>query len=342
MTKLTVIGTGLIGTSIGLRLRRDSENSDLRIVGVDHSRDHAREAQRRGAFHEVEPRIERAVRDASVVVIATPIIEIREVMETMAPSLEDGAIVTDVASSKAEVLRWAEQALPHSVHFVGGHPMAGRTEFGPRAAEAELFEGARWAIVASQSAAGAAVETVSGLAQRLGAKPMFMDAEEHDAYVAGVSHLPLVAATALFRLMRASEAWPELSLLAASGFKDTTRLAATDEGLSTDIAITNREQLVQWLQRYRRELYELEQLIEDPESEEDLYKLFTQASMDYVAYVNGAVGRTEVDQKGDFTVPGVGELMLGAGAAERLRVMTRRAEERAEEAARERGLRRRR
>jgi prephenate dehydrogenase len=245
----------------------------------------------------------------------------REVMGDISDRLEPGAVVTDTGSTKTRIMAWAAELLPSTVTFVGGHPLAGKTESGPGNASATLFEGARWVIVAPPKGdAQLALETVQGLAAIAGATAMYMDAEEHDAYVAAISHLPLLAATALFRLARSSEAWPELSVLAASGFKDTTRLAGTDEGLSFDIASTNREQLVGWLRRYRAELRDLEEAIDQAEPGEDLLRLFGQANVDYTAFRAGVVGRQEVDARGNAMADiGMTDLLLGGNFAERLR-----------------------
>src|SRR5262249_22309048 len=109
-----------------------------------------------------------------------------------------------------------------------------------------------------------------------------------------ISHVPLMAATALFQMARSSEAWPELSLLASSGFRDTTRLTGTEPSMAHDIAITNREQIVHWLQRYREALVKLEEAIRDAEHENDLFRTLSTANLDYTAYREGAVGRKEV------------------------------------------------
>ena len=334
--RVAILGTGLIGASIGLRLKAVARRGALEVVGADSYWDHAREAQRTGAVDRTERDPARAVEGASIIVLATPILAMRELMEDIAPALSEGAVVTDTGSTKADILEWARELLPRSVSFVGGHPMAGKTESGPSAAEASLFEDARWAVVPGAWAAEEAVETVRGLAMMMGAKPMFMDAQEHDAYVAAISHLPLMAATALFRLTRASEAWPELSLLAAGGFKDSTRVAGTDPAMAHDIAVTNRTQLVHWLQRYRDELQELQRRIEDVDGEEELFRILAQVNVDYTAFRAGVVGRSEVDEKEHRNVPDVAmlDMVIGGTLAQRVREMQERSDERLAESER--------
>lgn len=328
MTQLAILGTGLIGASIGLGLKAAEGTGDIEIIGFDTSREREREAERRKAIDRRASSLRDAVEGAALVVISTPVLATREVMETIASNLSEGTIVTDTCSTKTQVMQWAGELLPNSVNFVGSHPMAGKTEFGPAAAEAELFRDARWVVVPSRSASSDAVETVSGLATALGAKPMFMDAAEHDAYAAAISHLPMFAASALFRLVRDSEAWPEMSLLAASGFKDTTRLAGTDELMAHDIAVTNREQVVHWLQRLRGAIYDLEDMITDPDRDEEFLRHLAQLNIDHIAYHDGQIGRVEIDQKGSgIPVPGMTDMLLGGALSERLRQMTEESDE---------------
>ena len=323
MTRVAILGTGLIGASIGLGLKAAEGVGDIEITGFDTSREREREAERRDAIDHRARSLRDAVAGAALVVISTPVLATREVMEEIPSALQPGAIVTDTCSTKAQVMQWAEELLPNSVNFVGSHPMAGKTEFGPAAAEATLFQDARWVVVPSRSASSEAVETVAGLAGALGAKAMYMDADEHDAYAAAISHLPMFAASALFRLVRDSEAWPEMSLLAASGFKDTTRLAGTDELMAHDIAVTNREQVVHWLQRLRSSLYDIEDMLTDPDRDEELLRYLAQLNIDHIAYHDGQVGRVEIHQKGSgIPMPGMTDMFLGGALAERLRQMT--------------------
>jgi prephenate dehydrogenase len=335
--RVAIIGTGLIGTSIALGLKAKGPRG-LEIVGTDRSRENVREAQQMKAIDRIEPSLARAVDGASLVIIATPILSIREVMEDIAGYLEPGAVVTDTGSTKAEIMRWASMLLPKHAAFIGGHPMAGKTEAGPGAAEATLFEGARWVVTASRQAPKGAIELILGLARTLGATPQFMDPEEHDAYVAAVSHLPLMAATALFQLARSSEAWPEMSLLAAGGFKDTTRLAGTDSAMAHDIAITNRKQIAHWLQRYREALQALETEILDIEHESELFRALSQANLQYAAFSQGIVGRKEVHEDLVANLPesgGMMDMLIGGALAERARELQKRSEERLEESERD-------
>lgn len=341
MTRVAIIGTGLLGASVALGLKASKRLPDLVIVGADRNRDHLAEAKRVGAIDVVIPDPAAAVEGASMVVIAVPVLGIEDVMRSIADTVEAGAVVTDTGSTKTEVMGWARLALPSTVSFVGGHPMAGTTASGPTTASAELFRGAQWVVVPSVSASDGAVQAVTGMATALGATARFMDAEEHDAYVAAISHLPLAAATALFRLTRDSEAWPEMSLLAAGGFRDTTRVAGTHPDMAHDIAVTNRTQLVHWIERYREALRELQERIADVEGEEELYRFLATTSIEHGAYMAGKVGREEVKPKGmDLPENPMSDFIFGSYFADKMREINQRSEERLAERERERKLRR--
>lgn len=214
-----------------------------------------------------------------MVIIATPVLAVREVMQEIGGELGAGAVVTDTASTKAQVLRWAEELLPAGVSFVGGHPMAGKETTGIEHAEATLFSQKGYCICPSVNAEDAAVKSVVGLVQLLGAEPLFMDAEEHDQYAAAVSHLPLLLSTALFALLRSSSAWADMAPMASSGFRDMTRLASGDPRTSHDICVTNREAAVHWLGRMVSELYRLRDVLEDAK-DEALLESFTRAQLE--------------------------------------------------------------
>ncbi|MBI4498334.1 MAG: prephenate dehydrogenase/arogenate dehydrogenase family protein [Chloroflexi bacterium] len=246
MDRVVIIGLGLIGGSLGLALK-GAKIKDIEVIGVDVERDAVVAAQRKGAVDRVERPAEKAVASANMVIVATPILAVRDVFATIGDALPAGCVVTDTASTKAHIMRWAEEFLPPHVHFVGGHPMAGKERPGIQGAEASLFRDAAYCIVPSARASQAAVETVVGLAQTVGSTPYFVDAEEHDMMVAGVSHLPLVLASALVAVTTRSPSWREMSKLASSGFRDTSRLASTDIALSTGIAGTNQAGLIRWI-----------------------------------------------------------------------------------------------
>ena len=266
-TKIAIIGLGLIGASMGMALKRSKGIAGLKITGHDREPGSARVASKKGAVDSTERSLPATVHNADLVIIATPVMAAKEVMEIIAPHLQEGCIVTDTASTKADVLKWAEELLPEHVSFVGGHPLAGKESSGPEAAEANLFQDARYCVIPGARAKKGSVQTVVNLAELVGAKPFFLDAHEHDSFVAGVSHLPIVLSSALVASATKSPSWHEISRLAASGFRDVTRLAAGDPEMNRDICITNAGEIAPWVDRLIVELLEIRRHLQEGDGE---------------------------------------------------------------------------
>ncbi|MQF92020.1 MAG: prephenate dehydrogenase/arogenate dehydrogenase family protein [SAR202 cluster bacterium] len=259
MTTIAIVGTGLMGTSLALAIK--SSNLKVDIVGTDYDSVARSGAQKSGAFKKVESRLSNAIRGADVVVFATPIQAMREMMESAANDFEEGCVVTDVGSSKKVVLQWAEEVLPKHVSFVGGHPMAGKELSGPKNADGTMFKGKAYCIVPSVNAERAAVSSVTTIAEAIGAKPFFIGVDEHDSFVAAVSHLPFMMSVALMGTASKSANWDDIAQLASSGFSDLSRLASGDPVMHRDICVTNPEPIVAWMDSYIRELYELRNML---------------------------------------------------------------------------------
>jgi prephenate dehydrogenase len=278
LTTIAIVGTGLIGTSLALAIKSSKLNVD--IVGTDYDSTARSGAQKSGAFKKVEARLSSAIRGADVVVFATPIGAMREMMLSAHNDFQEGCVVTDVGSSKKVVLQWAEEVLPKHVSFVGGHPMAGRELSGPQNADGTMFQGKAYCIVPSATAEKAAVSSVTTMAESIGAKPFFIGVDEHDSFVAAASHLPFMMSVALMGTASKSANWDDIAQLASSGFGDLSRLASGDPVMHRDICVTNPEPIVAWMDSYIRELYDLRNMLAkeggpDPDAVE---KVFTEAS----------------------------------------------------------------
>jgi prephenate dehydrogenase len=261
-SRIAIVGTGLIGTSIGLGLAARA-NRNYEIVGVDREPRHLKEAKKLGGIDRAVGSLEEAFDGAGLVIISVPVQAAHRVLQEGSRYFAEGAVVTDTASTKADVMRWASEFLPEGVHFVGGHPMAGKEQSGPSAASATLFQGATWAITPSPRADESAVSTVQGMVESLGAAPMYIDAAEHDVFTAAVSHVPILLSVALFRMVRDSKGWEDASLLAGPGFRDLTRLASGDPVMARDIMATNREAVLHWLERFQDELRVIRAALEE-------------------------------------------------------------------------------
>ncbi|MCX5998685.1 MAG: prephenate dehydrogenase/arogenate dehydrogenase family protein [Chloroflexi bacterium] len=273
--RVTIIGVGLIGGSMGLALR-PSRSRDTRVIGFVRRPSAAGKLLGKGIVDAVETSLSSAVSGSDTVILATPVMAIKDVLAEIAPYLSPGCLVTDVASTKAQVMQWASEHLPTTVDFVGGHPMAGKELSGADAADANLFRGCTYCLVPGRKASSAAVERMMDLAREVGAKPLLTDASEHDECVAGISHLPFVISSALVAATTGSPSWPMMSRLAATGYRDVSRLASQHPEMERDICLTNRDNIVAWLDDFTKELTRFRQLVADGAGE-GLEQAFDQA-----------------------------------------------------------------
>ncbi len=265
MPKIAIIGTGLMGTSLALALR-NSQLLNLEVVGTDSSGGARSGAQRSGAFHRMENRLLNAVDGADIVVLATPIVAMKELLEVIGPHLPAGCVVTDVGSSKKSILAWADEYLPPGIDFVGGHPMAGKETPGPENADPNLFKGKSYCIIPGSKASERAVAEITTLAEAIESVPYYISAEEHDSFVAAVSHLPFLMSIALVGCTTGSPNWDDIARVTSSGYYDLTRLASGDTVMHRDICVTNPEPIVAWIDAFIRELYQVRQLLADSEN----------------------------------------------------------------------------
>lgn len=244
--RVAVLGTGLIGTSIALAAARVG----CSVTGWDPDPLTAARAEARGAFAPGSS-LPMTVHDAEIVVVAAPVPAISAaVMEAL--DAAPAAIVTDVGSIKGPILhRVTEAAGPAAARFIPGHPMGGSERSGPEHASASVVDGIVWVLTPSSASDPEAVSRLEAWVARLGARPVRMDADRHDRLVAIVSHLPQVASTALMGLAAIEEAdEPEILLLAAGGFRDLTRLAASNPALWSQILLSNRTRIAEAIDLY--------------------------------------------------------------------------------------------
>ncbi len=266
--RVAIIGLGLIGGSIGLALHK--AKTVQQVTGYDLGKGVSDRARKVGAIDQPYSALADAVRGAELIILATPIGAMRSLLQNIAGSVTPGAVVTDVASTKTQVISWAEEFLPSSVSFVGGHPMIGKEVSGVEAADANLFQNRVYCLTPTTRTAGTAIDKVSSFVESLGARVRFLEPAEHDGQVAGVSHLPFVASAALMNTVANSPAWGDAAMLASTGFRDMSRLAAGNPEMYRDICLTNSEPLVRWLNDYITTLHQLRDQIaaHDPKMDE--------------------------------------------------------------------------
>jgi len=257
---VAVLGTGLIGTSVAMAAAR----AGCRVTGWDIDPDTVAHAAARSGL-EPRPRLEDAVVDADIVVVATPIAAVAATV-TAALLAAPGAIVTDAASVKGhlvtDVLAVMGDDVQATVRYVPGHPMGGSERSGPEHASASVLDGIVWVVTPHPDTDAAHTEALESWIERLGARPVRLTPERHDRLVAMVSHLPQVASTSLMGLAAKEEAdEPEILLLAAGGFRDLTRLAASQPALWSEILVANRDQVASAIELFAARLLALRDAI---------------------------------------------------------------------------------
>jgi len=252
MKQVTIVGLGMIGASLGLALKQIKPPP--RVIGNDVQYDAARRAAGLKAVDRVERDLATAVAGSDLVVIATPIGAIPEVLKAMAGALADGCVVTDTGGTKREIVRHAQEILPATVGFVGGHPMTGPATAGVEKPDASLFHGAVYCLTPLPSAPPSAIAEVAAMTRQIGARPYFLDPAEHDGLVAGISHLPYVVGSILMKVLSSEAGWREMSSLAAGGFDAATRAAAHDPRMFSDVLATNADNVARHLDRLVTEL----------------------------------------------------------------------------------------
>ncbi len=259
--RLAVIGVGLIGGSFALALKQAHKVSH--VVGAGRSPANLRVALERGAVDSVAPDARSAARDADVILVAAPVAQFPRLLAEISPELSPGCVVTDAGSTKRDVIAAARRALgPKVAQFVPGHPIAGAEKSGAAAASAELFRQRRVVLTPLAENGAEAVSEIETLWQACGATVSRMDAEEHDAVLAAVSHLPHVLAFALVHEVAERRNAGQLFSFAAGGFRDFTRIASSHPEMWRDICIANRDRLVFEIDKYEGKLREMKALLE--------------------------------------------------------------------------------
>jgi cyclohexadieny/prephenate dehydrogenase len=272
--RVALIGVGLIGSSLARVLRRDRLAGE--IVACARRQETLDIVQKLGLADRVALDPAEAARDADLVVLATPLSAYAEIGRRIASSLKPGAVLSDVGSVKAVVIRDLAPVLPAGVHLVPGHPVAGTEHSGPEAGFAELFHD-RWCILTPVPGGdAAALERVSRLWQAAGMKVVTMEAEHHDMVLAITSHLPhLIAYTIVGTATDLEETLKsEVIKFSAGGFRDFTRIAASDPVMWRDVFLANREAVLEMLQRFSEDLTALQRAIRWGEGDK-LQELFT-------------------------------------------------------------------
>jgi prephenate dehydrogenase len=263
--KITIIGVGLLGGSIGLAARTLRVAGE--IAGFVRREKTIAECEKYGATDFATTDLLAAVSDSDLVILCTPLAQMRPLAAQFLPALKRGAIVTDVGSVKADVVRELESLIAKSgAYFIGSHPMAGGEKNGVAAARADLFANAVCVVTPTKKSNAAAVRKLEKFWKSLGARVLKLDAAQHDLFVSRTSHLPHVTASALANLVLHPASPKAQAQLCASGFRDTTRIASGSPEMWRDIALANRKNLSRSLDAFISELQKFQRALKSADA----------------------------------------------------------------------------
>ncbi len=270
--KMCIIGVGLIGGSFALALKEAGLVGE--VVGVGRGVENLQKAVELGVVDRYTTNAPEGVADADLIFLATPVLAIAGVMEQIAGHLKKGAILTDGGSVKGAIIDAVEPLLPDDVHFVPGHPIAGTEHSGAEAAFATLYRDRRCILTPTINTDNEALATVQALWQAAGSEVVVMEVEKHDRVLAAISHLPHMVAYALVVAGSSYDRYEENILeYSAGGFKDFTRIASSDPTMWRDIALSNKEALIEMMSHFERFFAELKEDIAEGEAQK-LYDFF--------------------------------------------------------------------
>lgn len=280
--RISIIGLGLVGTSMGLAIRK--ERPQLEVVGHDVSSEAMKQALKLGAIEKSEWNLLNACETADMIIFALPAMAIKqtfEIFQKKNAEFKRGLIMTDTASSKANVVQWAEKMLPEGVYFVGGDPL-----IGPNSAKmtpsADLFKGVTYCISPLVSTPNDVVQRVQGLVELVGANVYFIDPHEHDGYAGLTDHLPFVLATSLLRMAAnpksaaAARPAPAVHRMVGGNFRRAVDFSSEDPQTYRDLCLTNRDSILRWIGELRDGLGEFEAALQEGD-EKKLGELFENA-----------------------------------------------------------------
>jgi len=261
--RITILGVGLLGASFALALKKNGLCST--ITGYGRNRENLQRAKERNIIDSFEQDPVAACRDSDLIMLSAPVGSFLGLAKAISPALKKGAILTDVGSVKGNLVREIEKMIPKDVHYIGGHPIAGSDRSGIDAASAELFRNSRCLITPTENSDPSALDKIQNLWKALGSEIIILNPEEHDRIYASVSHLPHMIAYAMVNTV--AEMDSSYLDFSGKGFIDTTRIACSSEELWSDICLLNRDNLVEALAVFQKNLDRLDQYLKAGDSD---------------------------------------------------------------------------
>lgn len=257
--QVSLIGVGLIGGSLGLEIKR--KKLARKVVGFGRTLKNLRLAKKRRLIDEIALTLPQAVKNADLILLCTPVETIEKNFRVVAEKASAGALVMDVGSTKAKVVKKASSYFGLSANFVGAHPLAGTEKGGAGAAEKDLFRGKKCLLTPTKKTSRKALLKAKKFWSALGSEVFLYSPLQHDFLLGATSHLPHMAAFSLMRVIGSSLKIPEIKRLSGGGLLDTTRIAASPAEMWRDISLSNSKVLSRLMKRYGRELKKLERLV---------------------------------------------------------------------------------
>ncbi len=292
---VAIMGLGLIGGSIALALK-NSLKDDITVTAFDCQITTIEYARQCTPIDFVTDDYIAAVKEADLVVLAVPVLQMIPLAETIMPHLKEGAVLTDVGSTKAAICREMVPILREDISFVAGHPMAGIELSGIAAAKVDLFDNKFYIISPETAKNETSVELVESMVRAIGARPTTLDLVHHDSCVAVISHVPHVAAAGLVNLLGCSPEDLEHNLkLAGGGFRDTTRIASSDADMWADICISNGKAIQKTLRSYQEMMGLIIDAIENGDRQA-IHSFFRTAKLRRDALLNETEAKTRREQ----------------------------------------------
>ncbi len=292
---VAIMGLGLIGGSIALALK-ESLKDDITVTAFDCQMTTIEYARQCTPIDFVTDDYIAAVKDADLVILAVPVLQMIPLAQTIMPHLKEGAVLTDVGSTKSAICREMEPILREDISFVAGHPMAGIELSGVAAAKVDLFDNKFYIISPETAKNDDSVQLVEAMVRAIGARPTTLDLMHHDSCVAVISHVPHVAAAGLVNLLGCSPEDLEHNLkLAGGGFRDTTRIASSDADMWADICISNGKAIQKTLRSYQEMMGLIIDAIEEGDRQA-IHSFFRTAKLRRDALLNETEAKTRREQ----------------------------------------------
>lgn len=307
---ITIVGLGFVGSSIGLALKKSG--ADIFITGHDKEPEVAREALKIKAVDRTDWNLINACEKADIVILALPLQAIRDTMQVVGSYLKPGCLVTDTATLKRPVIKWAEELLPKHVSFVGGNPIISPQGgvSGIKAASADVLKGALYCLTPSPEASGEAVELAVALVKTMGSTPYFMDPAEHDGIMAGIEQLPLVTAAALMGTLSYSPPWKDMRRLGGTAFSQGTASLGENPASITRAFLENADNVIRWIDEFISHLELLKQELQE-QDEKALNTYFDRAMAERTRWLKDKITGQWEEVPEPPKPPGMLETFLG-------------------------------